>query len=269
MITQRGLKIKMFTSRFYKLKIEEQVGKRVYTIPKGRSVPFVPIGTIDPVDVKKALDFAYEMAYGKGHHRDHRQGGHHKRTPNEIFASAFQGKLAEYVVYYCLSKYKLKVAEPDLSVYGENIWDSVDIDCNGRHLSIKSTKKRGQLLLLEKGDWDEFGRYIPNTNNSDKIAEYDYHILVRIDPSSEDLLRDRRLRYGSELPEDVIEMLLNQKWTYCMPRYITGHELSTIIKENFVLKAGDYFNKTKMDADNYYVKAYDMHELSEIIEKLS
>lgn len=40
-------------------------------------------------------------------------------------------------------------------------------------------------------------------------------------------------------------------------------------ENNFVIKAGSYFNKTKMDADNYYVKAYDMHELPEIINGLS
>lgn len=41
------------------------------------------------------------------------------------------------------------------------------------------------------------------------------------------------------------------------------------LEDNFVIKAGSYFNKTKMDADNYYVKAYDMHELPEIINGLS
>ena len=172
-------------------------------------------------------------------------------------------------MYYCLRQYGVEVEEPDLGVFGENIWDNVDIDCNGRHISIKSTKERGQLLLLEKGDWNDQGCYIPNINDGGKMAQYDYHMLVRVRPSCEDILRNNRILYGSELPEEVIDILLNQSWEYCMPRYISRDELIYLIQNNFVIKAGSYFNKTKMDADNYYVKAYDMHELPEIINGLS
>ena len=94
-------------------------------------------------------------------------------------------------------------------------------------------------------------------------------MLVRVRPSCEDILRNNRILYGSELPEEVIDILLNQSWEYCMPRYISRDELIYLIQNNFVIKAGSYFNKTKMDADNYYVKAYDMHELPEIINGLS
>lgn len=191
------------------------------------------------------------------------------RKIRNLYAHTFQGKIAEYVVYYCLRQYGFEVEEPDLGVFGENIWDNVDIDCNGRHISIKSTKERGQLLLLEKGDWNDQGCYIPNINDGGKMAQYDYHMLVRVRPSCEDILRNNRILYGSELPEEVIDILLNQSWEYCMPRYISRDELIYLIQNNFVIKAGSYFNKTKMDADNYYVKAYDMHELPEIINGLS
>lgn len=124
-------------------------------------------------------------------------------------------------------------------------------------------------VLLEKGDWNDQGCYIPNINDGGKMAQYDYHMLVRVRPSCEDILRNNRILYGSELPEEVIDILLNQSWEYCMPRYISRDELIYLIQNNFVIKAGSYFNKTKMDADNYYVKAYDMHELPEIINGLS
>ena len=78
---------------FYKLKLLEKDGKRIHTIPEGRKVPFEAIGTIDPEDVQKVLDFSLDMAYGEGHHRDHRRGGEHKRTPNEIFISDIQESL--------------------------------------------------------------------------------------------------------------------------------------------------------------------------------
>lgn len=253
---------------FYKLKKDEHDWK-IHTIPEGRKVPFKVMGQIAREDVEQVLNFALDMSYGDGHHRDHRQGGRHRRSNNEIFANTFQGKIAEYVVYYCLRQYGFEVEEPDLGVFGENIWDNVDIDCNGRHISIKSTKERGQLLLLEKGDWNDQGCYIPNINDGGKMAQYDYHMLVRVRPSCEDILRNNRILYGSELPEEVIDILLNQSWEYCMSRYISRDELIYLIQNNFVIKAGSYFNKTKMDADNYYVKAYDMHELPEIINGLS
>ena len=258
----------MSYSDFYKLKVTEKNSKRIHTIPEGRKVPFEAMGTIDPEDVLKAVKFSHDMAYGEGYQKSKREGGSHERTPNEIFINDIQGKLAEYAVTYCLNEYGFEATEPDLAVYGKNEWDSVDIDCNGKHISIKSTKGFGQLLLLEQKDWDETGRYIPNIKIPNKIAEYDYHILVRISPSCEELLRARKLFYGTEIPEDVIEMLKKQKWTYSMPRFITREELITLIEKNFVLKAGEYFNKTKMDATNYYVKAYDMHKLFEIKDKL-
>ena len=70
--------------------------------------------------------------------------------------------------------------------------------------------------LLEKGDWNDQGCYIPNINDGGKMAQYDYHMLVRVRPSCEDILRNNRILYGSELPEEVIDILLNQSWEYCM-----------------------------------------------------
>lgn len=271
-LTEKGERVRSKSEKiladYFKLKKDEHDWK-IHTIPEGRKVPFKVMGQIAREDVEQVLNFALDMSYGDGHHRDHRQGGRHRRSNNEIFANTFQGKIAEYVVYYCLRQYGFEVEEPDLGVFGENIWDNVDIDCNGRHISIKSTKERGQLLLLEKGDWNDQGCYIPNINDGGKMAQYDYHMLVRVRPSCEDILRNNRILYGSELPEEVIDILLNQSWEYCMPRYISRDELIYLIQNNFVIKAGSYFNKTKMDADNYYVKAYDMHELPEIINGLS
>lgn len=77
------------------------------------------------------------------------------------------------------------------------------------------------------------------------------------------------IAFTLEALREEIDILLNQSWEYCMPRYISRDELIYLIQNNFVIKAGSYFNKTKMDADNYYVKAYDMHELPEIINGLS
>lgn len=257
--------------KFYKLKTDtDELGRKIHTILGWTKLEFEPIGTIAHKDVEQVLNFAWAMSYGAGYHRDHRQGGSHKRSNREILADAFQGKIAEYAVCYCLRKYGFEVDEPDLCVHGKNVWDSVDIVCNGRHLSIKSTKAKGQLLLLEKEDWNDQGCYIPNINSGEKgkTAEFDYHVLVRIRPSCEDILPSNAIHYGSEPPKEVKDIFLSQSWEYCMPRYISRDELIYLIKEKYILKKGSYLNKTKMDADNYYVKAHNMHELSEIINEL-
>lgn len=62
---------------FYKLKNDENDWNR-RVIPEGRKVKFETDGRIARQDVKKVLSFAYDMAYGEGHHRDHRQGGSHR-----------------------------------------------------------------------------------------------------------------------------------------------------------------------------------------------
>lgn len=252
---------------YYLKKDKSNPEKPFYTIPQKCKVDFEVMGEVNQEDVEKVMTFAWEMAFGKGYHKRERNGGDEVRKDNKIFANTFQGKLAEYVVYNYLRRYGLEVEEPDLSVFGKNEWDNGDIDCNGRHISVKSTKHFGEMLFLETENWDEQGCY---THSDDgKISEFDYNILVRIRPSCEDLLKNAGCDLqASGIPETVINSLRNQTWKYCMPRYISKEELIYLIKNNFVIKKGQFFNKKRMDADNYYVKSYDMHQLSEIINEL-
>ena len=74
-----------------------------------------------------------------------------------------------------------EVTYPDLAVYQRGIWDIVDLTINGIDISVKSTKHYGNLLLLETGDWDCNGTYLPNNKN------YDYHFLLRIKPDLESI----------------------------------------------------------------------------------
>src|SRR4051812_39654937 len=82
---------------------------------------------IDPVFIKHAFDFAYEMAFGNGFHRDHRSGGEIIRSEAEIFQNTFQGKIAEIVLYGLLKLQDIEVEVPDFSIHGEGIWDDTDL----------------------------------------------------------------------------------------------------------------------------------------------
>lgn len=90
---------------------------------------------------------------GNGEHRNHRTGGTHQRKKGEIFANAFQGKLAECAIYNQFYN-ELDITEPDFETYGLGEWDDADFYINDFKISIKSTKSFGNLLLLETRDWN-------------------------------------------------------------------------------------------------------------------
>lgn len=219
--------------------------------------------------IEKVFDFAFDMTFGKiGEHRDHRTGGTHQRHNGEIFANTFQGKLAECAVCNLFWKYD-KTLLPDFSKYNLGIWDSVDIIANGKKLSVKSTKSIGNLLLLETKDWDANGRYIPTANqeSDEKAGIYDFTLLIRIDPSCEDILKVQRLLYSDECSKEQLKQSIESKtWRYDFAGYITLDELKSITSssKNIIHKDTMLNGRTKMDAENFYIQSGDMHDCLEL-----
>lgn len=224
-------------------------------------------------DIEKVFNFAYEMAFGKGEHRKYRSGGTKRRRNGEVFINTFQGKLAELAVHKEFKKlnpkaYK-KLSEIDFEVYGLGKWDSVDLSLNDKKFSIKSTKFYGNLLLLEKKDWNENGEYLPN-----KEAElpyiYDYFVLVRISPDGELLMKREKMLYSDNAERDKLkEIITSQKWEYDIPGYISHGDLKYIINNGFVIQKGDLLNcKIEMDADNYYVQSGDLKDFKDLVKIL-
>jgi len=225
---------------------------------------FNPIGTFRRQTIQRTLDFAYQMSFGQaGEHRNHRSGGTHIRKNGEIFANTFQGKLSEFGIYNVLFKtYEIEV--PDLSTYGLGEWDDCDFVVNDKKVSIKSTKKFGQLLLLESKDWNNNAEYIPNINKG--TASYDIFILVRIEPFCEDILKSLRALYSNTFSKEMLaDTILKYDWKYDIPGFITRDELISVIRNRHIIRQGEFLNgKTRMDAENYYVQAGDMHSISEL-----
>ena len=94
-------------------------------ITKGLS--YSKLGTIQKEIIEEVFDFAFSMSFGKeGEHRSYRSGGTHKRKNGEIFANAFQGKLAEFAFYKEAIRYGLVINKPDLSVWELGKWDDSD-----------------------------------------------------------------------------------------------------------------------------------------------
>lgn len=227
-------------------------------------VPYKIDGTLKQETIIDVFDFAYDMTFGgKGQHRDHRSGGHHERTNGEIFANTFQGKIAECAA--CNFFYQFdKSVMPDFSLYELGKWDSVDISVLGKEVSVKSTKSFGQLLLLETSDWDENGIYKPNKEN----GIYDFIILVRLNPSCEDLLKKIKMFYSDSANADILKKaIFCEKWTYNYVGYLTRDDLKYIIANKYILPKKALLNgKTAMDAENYYVQAGSMRSMESLKE---
>ena len=226
--------------------------------------PFEPDGTFNSDAIETVLDFSYDMSFGRiGEHRNHRSGGSLHRRNGEIFANAFQGKLAEIAIYEFL-KNEYEINEPDFDCYGLGEWDDTDFTINGRKVSIKSTKSFGNLLLLEQKDWDSNGNYIPNL--SKQVSYYDLTFLVRIDPSCEGLFKDNRWLYSDDIPKSELSSLISKvDWSFDIVGFISLEEIVYAIRNNFIIPKGSLLNgRTKMDASNYYIQAGDFHEIHQL-----
>jgi hypothetical protein len=221
--------------------------------------PFSPIGNVSEVNVKKCFDFSLSMTFkGDGEHRDHRSGGDWRRNNREIFVNTFQGKLAEFGLFEFISSRNHQCLEPDLDTWERGIWDSFDMDVEGRKINIKSTKHFGNLLLLETKDWNSKGQYIPNNNVGENT--YDFIFLVRIKPDVGKIIRLGENKDKREL----LSKVLREKWYYDLPGYITHGDLLEIIQHSFVLpKKGMLNGKIQMDAENYYVQTGDLREFDD------
>lgn len=136
----------------------------------------------------------------------------------------------------------------------------------GMPVAIKSTKSFGNLLLLETKDWDVQGRYIPNIGNG--ISEYDFFVLIRIEPDGTSILKEQRMFYSDYAEiQPLHECLSRYTWKANLAGYITRIELiEDIIDGDMVLPKNSILNgRTRMDAENYYVQAGDLHPMSELI----
>jgi len=216
--------------------------------------------------ILKSFEFAYEMVFGDGHHRNHRTGGQEERIPIKIFRNTLQGKIAEGALHAYFSEQKIICEEVDYSIHGEGVWDDTDLVYKGVKISIKSAAFFSNLLLLETKDWDSDGRYIPNINKTESHEIYDYFILVRIKPNTNSIFN------GSIHKESLKSEVVSIDWYYDIAGCCSLRTLIYIIENEYILPQNSLLNgKIKMDAENYYIQSgelKDITELTKILKKL-
>lgn len=225
----------------------ELIRENYYQVSK--KVQFTPLGKISHTQYLEAQSFAKLMAFSnQGEHRASRSGGNKTRMPSEIFKDTIRGKLSEFALFNFLKLNEIVVPGPDLKTYPLGKWDDVDFEYKSKKINVKSTKKYGNLLLLEQKDWDANANYIPNLKTGNSI--YDYFVFIRLG----------KVKSESNNLCFLIE--------FDIPGFITLEDLKYVIKSNYFLSAGSYINKTKMDADNYYVQAGNFRKIDELIKSL-
>ena len=213
--------------------------------------------------INLCFDFAYQMAFGEGHHRAHRSGGNELRSPSEIFKNTFQGKIGETVLYNYMLGNDIICESVDYSVYGKGSWDDADLVYKNIKISVKSVAYFSNLLLLETKDWNSEGKYIPNINNPDVADIYDYFVLVRIKPNTNSLL------FGSTDKETLKKEIESHEWFYDIAGCCSLKTLKFIIQNNYVLPQKALLNgKIEMDSENYYVQSGDLKSIDELLNIL-
>lgn len=228
---------------------------------------FIRNGIVTLDDVEECFEFAYGMTFGgQGAHRDHRSGGQARRPLGEIFINTFQGKLAEFALYnYAVRVGSFSLEPPDTEMMELSRWDSFDMMIDGMAINVKSTKKRGNLLLLETKDWDDEGNYIPNAEFG--CESYDFFVLARVDPDGERVMREHGLLYLDDADEDDLrDAVYSERWRVNLAGFITGEELiGGAISAGQILPQNSLLNgSTRMDAENYYVQCGDMHDIEHL-----
>lgn len=221
--------------------------------------------TVDKAIIEQSFDFAYEMAHGKGFHRNCRSGGQSARSQSEIFQNTFQGKMAEGILYENLKKQDIETEIPDFSIHGKGIWDDADLKANGKTICIKSATFFSNLLLLETKDWNSEGCYVPNITHEDASHSYDYFVLVRIKPDIKLVLKD------TVADKDVLlQKIQAETWLYDVPGCCSIKTIRHIIANGCLLPQNAMLNgKTKMDASNYYIQAGLLFPIEVLYEALN
>lgn len=205
--------------------------------------PFTSTYFLSYENTTKAKEFAKKMTYEKkGEHRKYRSGGSHVRSDREIYLNTLAGKISEFALFEYLNKKEILVEEPDVETYALGVWDTFDFQIFNKHLSVKSTKHFGNLILLETKDWSEDGKYLPNIDKDNYI--YDFHILIRTKPN-------------------------NDRWEFDIPGFITNQDLKEVIKQKLILPKSSLLNgKVRMDAENYYIQSGELRKIDELVNLL-
>ena len=229
------------------------------------------VSKFDGSIVLACAKFAFDMTVGdEGAHKSTRSGGLHSRNQSEIFANAFQGKLAEFALSSLLkSQINMENVAPGLETSPLGIWEGPDLVGSGFALEVKSAKSFSNLLLLEEKNWTKEGLYRHGIDG--RPVSITHVVLIRISPSIDRLspaLSQAMVR-GHKALEKVHNILKAEKWGFDCPGFVDSETLAFMVQKPLLLRQGERLGTrgTRMDATNYYVQAGDLLPIDSLFEK--
>lgn len=237
-----------------------------YTLDNYNKVRYKEDHILKYEDFLEIFNFAYEMTYGDGHHRNNRSGGSQNRNKLFIFNDILRGKIGEFSFYNFIQENSpnTSITQPDLSIHPKGIWDSGDFVINGKyHISVKTSKHFSNLLLLESKDYEiQNDRAIYNPSNS--FDNFIFMVRAKTNPIQPSILEKHIKEKNTQ---ELYEQL---KISTQISGYISNNDLKNIISNDYTIKKGHTLNqKTKIDADNYYIMVKFMKEKEKILTFLN
>lgn len=214
-------------------------------------------------DIIKCMNFSYNMAFKpKGHHRNSRTNSSVKRSDENIFTDALRGKFAEFGFYNYMKMKGYPISPPNIDVYGKGKWDNGDFEIGESTISIKSTKEKGHLLLLEENDYDLNGIYKPNIGRDDKLTS-EYIFLVKVESKFLNEFYKKKLDSPEKILQSILQSIDSDSVKINIAGYITHDDfVNKIIGKNYILpKDAMLYGRIKMQVSNYYVQAGDLRDI--------
>lgn len=211
------------------------------------------------------------------------QGNHTSRNSGQIFRDVYMGKIAEIALYKYLSQFQ-ELDEPNLTEPGgyKNS-DAFDMVWNNKYISIKCTEHYGDLLLLQKTQYDEKGQYLPNLNSEKGPRFFDYHVLCKVGVINNVKWKQSigfamKNQISEKELDELKEIMMNLKFSVKIAGYLSEDDfINKVIGENMVVYAdnpsektyrmfgrGEYSKWSSVDVDNYYVQSGGLTPISQL-----
>ena len=223
-------------------------------LTKSRKIKFIPLEYALHMFIDcllKIIKFCYNIEV-----KNIRSGGTNKRTKEETRYCNFQGKLAELILYHGLPN-KDDFNEIDLELYPKGQWDNFDIlSKDGKiNISVKSGLNFHQMLLLTTKDYNEKGEYRHHTGS--EIVEKELFAFVRLN-----INRGEIIKAFSKSEDDFTKWFLEKYDIIEYDQFFCDIcKIKDAIQNGQLSPKGNKLNEnTPMDADNYYLSAYNMYQ---------
>ncbi len=239
----------------------------IYEFPYKK--PFSPMARLNPTIIKEVFRFSYAKTFENKRVCSLQED--HDCKISENFAILSQRKLAEFSFWKYLTLHHIPLDKPNLKSNEQEKIHSNDFTFKFRNLAIKSAAATEQALLLATKDWNKKGLYIPHIGTSHE--SYNYFVLVRLNHSIVQLMKDYRHFNCSNLDKDQLyRLIMSQTYTYDIPGFITKQDLIDAINNECFIPEGVYLddNKetSKMVLSYYYFQAGNLQPIQKLIANL-